>query len=149
MKKYFTLILIAFSSLFFAESCKKTAYPPEMDATIDSISLNTTNITEKVTSASNGTQTVTIYGVSTIFTPGTAFLPAIKLQMPLLVGTYTIGNNASAWSYTSVSGSAGSMATTGTITITSIENNISGNFSFVSKDSTVVQNGQFNCNYSK
>ncbi len=138
-----SIAVIGISTLF--SSCfKQTDYQPSMAGTIDSIgfSASGTGINARL----NG-DTLFLTGTTKIFTPGTAFNPAIKIMVIKSIGSHTINNDASAVVYTSASGNAGSPAVSGQITVlNNASGKIQGNFNFTAADGTNVTNGQFTCN---
>jgi len=143
MKKILAFVAIAIVSIsVLLSSCyKQTEYQPSMAGTIDSIAFaaSGTGIVSQVVSG-----TLTMTGTTTIFTPGTTFNPAIKIVVPTAIGTYAINNNASAVVYTSATGSGGSKAVSGQVTVlNNASGKVQGNFTFTTADGTTVTNGQF------
>ncbi len=144
MKKVLILSAIAIISIsvFFSSCNKQTDYQPSMAGTIDSIAFSAAG-TGIVATVDGGTLTMT--GTTTIFTPGTAFTPAIKIVCSSANGVHSIApNGASAIVYTSATGSNGSPAVSGQINVlNNASGKIQGNFTFTAADGTTVTNGQF------
>lgn len=147
MKKLLTILVVALPVFFSVTSCKKTTYPPEIIATIDTISLNTFNVTFMLVDSAVNPEVVQIDGFASNYTPGTAFKPGVQLTFPVALGTYTIPGQASAFAYNSVTGNAGSKAVSGTVQVTLVGDNVSGIYNFICKDGTTVTNGTFNSHY--
>lgn len=150
MKRTLPFIAFALITLFVFTGCysnKQPLYVNSMSATIDTIPFSASGLDQVSFWADTSThkpQVVDINAKTTIYTPGTAVQPTIKLIIPISDGTYQLPSQATAIVVTSASGSTGTMAVSGQIVVLRYAyGRIQGNFSFTCADGTVVKNGQF------
>ena len=152
MKK--SLLLFAAAGLLSSglTSCyKQTEYPNSVVGTIDSIAYNASGDDRVIfhvdTSIANrDPQTTVITSKTKIYTPGTTTQPAITIVVPLGVGTYSVPSQAQVTVVTSATGSAGTQAVSGYITVakSAASHRFEGVFSVTCADGTTVTNGGFN-----
>lgn len=149
--RIYKLLSVAFVFLSVFSGCYKAPmYNPAMVAKIDSLDFSAQGAKEVIGLATKTTDlgtTFSITGATSIYTPGTRVQPVVEIDIPLVKGTYTIGVSCSAKIYTSTTGAFGTTATSGQITVTTIDaGKVEGNFNFVCAGGQVVKDGQFNCN---
>ena len=133
------------ATLFFASCQKQALYSPSVVATIDSIPF-IANGSAAVTCDSSGSGSVVITAHSYVIAPGTATQPVMTLLVPRQVGTYTVNQGCSATITTWKTGTSGTAAASGTITVMGIvSGRIEGNFSFTCANGQTVTKGQFYC----
>ncbi|MFI5196971.1 MAG: hypothetical protein ACHQD8_07760 [Chitinophagales bacterium] len=150
MKSILTFIAIAIVGVSAFTSCQKYDYNPSMGATIDTMVFSgsgNTNVFAHVDTSTHNPQLVIISGKSDVYTPGTSFIPRIILTVPNVTGNFIVDTTTktrNAMVYTSATGSAGTVAVSGEIKITSIDGGkIKGSFTLTCADGTTVTNGQF------
>ena len=146
MKK-FGLLLIG-SIVLLGSGCQKVPlFQPSMTANIGTLPFQAVG-TQQVYCDSQlaAGKIVTITGATAFYEPGTVIHPVIMLQVPFATGTYSIQNNCNARVTTALSGSLGTAATSGTITVEGIvSNRIKGTFSLVCADGETISKGVFYC----
>ena len=151
MKNILLFVAFAVTVLCAFTGCyKQTVYPNSVVATIDTIAYNASGddwvIFRVDTAAANqNPQRVTITSKTKIYTPGTTTQPVINLTMPTALGTYYFPGDISATVVTSATGSDGTAAKSGYITVHRTSGGrFEGTFSFTCVDGTTVTNGGFN-----
>ena len=147
MKKPLLFIAAAILTISTFTGCdKQTEYANSISATIDTMSFSASGKTV-VTLIADTTYypyVVTVAGQTSLYTPGTAVLPSIKLFVPDAEGTYSIPSQASAQMVTAISGSGGTYAVSGQIVVLSnAKGRLQGNFKFTCANGEVVTNGQY------
>jgi hypothetical protein len=150
MKRISIILAISIISAAGITGCQKFDYDPSMTATIGTLAFNTVgskNVIAHVDTFTHNPQKVIITGTSTVYTPGTSFLPVIKLFVPNAIGTYNIvanDTNKGAVIYTASTGITGTQAVSGQINVLNIsKGKIQGNFTLTCADGTSVTAGQY------
>ena len=143
----FATIVAGISSAVFTGCYKQTQYPNSISATIDTLAFSasgTSSVYLMADTATHNPQMDTIYGKTTIYSPGTAVQPSIRFIVPNKEGTYSFPSQATAIVITATSGSGGTMAASGQIVVLNTSSGrIQGNFTFTCADGTTVTNGQY------
>lgn len=148
MKKTLLFIAAAILTISTFSGCyKQTVYVNSISATIDTLSFSavgTNVVTLIVDTTTPSPSKVTVFGQTSLYTPGTAVLPSIKFVVPNAEGTYSIPSQATAIIVTAKSGSAGTAATSGQIVVVNNSaGRLQGNFTFTCANGETVTNGQY------
>ena len=148
MKKTLLFIAFAIATISAFTGCyKQTDYVNSISATIDTSSFaaaGNTVVSLVVDTTTPIPNLVTVSGQASLYTPGTAVRPIIKLVVPDAEGTYSIPSQASAVIYTAKSGSNGTVAVSGQIVVlNNASGRLQGNFTCTCANGETVTNGQY------